>query len=368
MKIRLLFLTFVLIFTAAAMLLCQTADIWATGPPTDNTTTPDTPTSGEGGNALAPTVPSTLLGPSSQPEDTTPSFIPYFVGPSKEDKSNITANEKWYLNVDINMPGWLYIYEYFTLGEDLSGRWIAYKWQLTQSGVWRLGPFAPEDNEPEGQHIYRIWFYSDGQWAEENPDAPQNSFVYWTYSKGQPTEQPTAQTPSQPLTPPSKEAIFSDKLYEFITLRIVLVLGSLLLLIIIMLGLYIYWRYGRRGNGQTAEAIDEVKTQEPAAILPSGVAGAKIALPNGAEISLANNRVIGRGDLARALSLDELGLISRQHFEIKYEDEQFYIEDLGSANGTKLNGEDISGKGPVSLHNDDLIEPACAIKLKFILL
>ena len=78
--------------------------------------------------------------------------------------------------------------------------------------------------------------------------------------------------------------------------------------------------------------------------------------------------MIGRGDLARALSLDDLVLISRRHFEVKLDDEQFYVEDLGSANGTHLNGEDISGKGPVSLNNDDIIELAGAISLKFHLL
>ena len=78
--------------------------------------------------------------------------------------------------------------------------------------------------------------------------------------------------------------------------------------------------------------------------------------------------VIGRGDLARSLGLDELGLISRRHFEVRYEEKQFYIEDLKSANGTRLNGEDISGKGLVSLNNDDVIEPAGAIRLKFCVL
>jgi hypothetical protein len=174
--------------------------------------------------------------------------------------------------------------------------------------------------------------------------------------------------PPQTLPTPSKEATFSDKAYEFITQPVVLVLGSLVLVIIVMLGLYIYWRYARRVSIQDTESVNEADTQELSAVLPLDVASAKIVLPNGVEIQLAgSSRVIGRSDLARALSLDELGLISRRHFEVKSEDEQFYIEDLGSANGTKLNGEDISGKGPVSLNNDDVIEPAGAIRLKFLL-
>jgi pSer/pThr/pTyr-binding forkhead associated (FHA) protein len=103
--------------------------------------------------------------------------------------------------------------------------------------------------------------------------------------------------------------------------------------------------------------------------LPSAVARAKITSPNGIDIRLSGKgKVIGRGDLARALNLDDLGLISRRHFEIKLDDEQFYIEDLGSANGTHLNGKDISGKGPVGLDDGDIIEPAGAVQLKFHLL
>lgn len=370
MRGTLLFIAFALIFSAAAaMMLGPTADVRAIGAPTDNITMPETPTADDAGNELAPPVSHVLLGPSSQPEYTPPSFIPDFIGPSERDKFKVTADENWYLDVDINTPGWLYIYEYFLVGEGFQGKWIAYKWQLLESGIWRLGPFTAGNNEPEGQHVYRIWFYGDGQWATENPNAPQNNLVYWTYSKGQPAEQPAAQTSTQPPPTPSKEATFSDKAYEFITQPVVLVLGSLILVIIIMLGLYMYWRYARRMNNQDTVSVNEADTQELSAVLPLGVASAKIVLPNGVEIKLAgSSRVIGRGDLARALSLDELGLVSRRHFEVKSEDEQFYIEDLGSANGTKLNGEDISGKGPASLNNDDVIEPAGAIQLKFLLL
>jgi len=368
MRNTLLFLTFALIFSAAAMLPGQTAEVWAIGAPTDNMTMPNIPTTDEAGDEIKPPVDYALLGPSSQPEGPPPSFVSDFIGTSENDIFKVTADEKWYLDVDINTPGWLYICEYLPVDDVFQGEWIAYKWQLLESGIWRLGPFVPGDNEPEGQHIYKIWFYSDGQWATEDPDAPQNNLVYWTYSKGQPAEQPAAQIPPQPLPTPSKEATSSDKAYEFITRPVVLVLGSLLLILIVAGGIYIYWRYTRRRTGQAKESVDEAETEAPSAALPSA-ASAKIALPNGIEIQLAgNSTAIGRGDLARALSLDELGLISRQHFEVKSEDEQFYIEDLESANGTILNGEDISGKGPVNLNDDDVIEPAGAIRLKFYIL
>jgi hypothetical protein len=369
MRGTLLLLTFILIFGAAAMLPGYTVDVGAIGAPTDNVTMPAIPTADETKNELAPPVNHVLLGPSSQPEEPPPSFIPGFIGPSEKDKFKVTADENWYLDVDINMPGWLYIYEYFLAGEDLQGRWIAYKWQLPESGIWRLGPFTAGNSEPEGEHVYRIWFYGDDRWAAVDPDAPQNSLVYWTYSRGQPAEQPAAQIPPQPMPTPTKEAAPGEKANGFITQPMVLVLGSLLFILIVAGGLYVYWRYARRGRNQDIETVNEVEAQEPSEASTPGTASARIALPNGLEIQLdGSSRIIGRGDLARALSLDELGLISRRHFEVKSEDEQFYIEDLGSANGTRLNGEDISGKGPVSLNDDDVIEPAGAIQLKFLLL
>ena len=369
MRSALLLLASILIFGAAAMLPVYTADVSAIGAPTDNVTTPAIPTADKTRNELAPAVNHVLLGPSSQPEDPLPSFILDFIGPSEKDKFTVTADENWYLDVDINMPGWLYIYEYFLAGEDSQGRWIAYKWQLPESGIWRLGPFTAGNNEPEGQHVYRIWFYGDNQWAAADPDAPRNSLIYWTYSRGQPAEQPAAQIPPQPTPTPTKETTSGENASGFITHPVVLVLGSLLFIIIAAGGLYVYWRYARRRSNQDIEAINEAETQEPSEALSPGTASARIALPNGMEIQLdGSSRVLGRSDLARALSLDELGLISRRHFEVKSEDEQFYIEDLGSANGTRLNGEDISGKGPVSLNDDDVIEPAGAIQLKFLLL
>ena len=140
------------------------------------------------------------------------------------------------MDVDINMPGWLYISEYFPVGEDFQGEWIAYKWEVLESGLWRLGPFTAADNEPEGQHVYRIWFYGDGQWAAEDPNAPQENLVYWTYSKGLPAEQLVEEEvlPQPPINP-VKEATFLDKVQQFITKPIVLAFGSLILVVIAVL-------------------------------------------------------------------------------------------------------------------------------------
>jgi hypothetical protein len=367
MRNALLLLTFTLIFGALAGLFVQTAHVGAMGAPTDNTTVPNVPAGDQSQDEIKPPVEYVLLGPTSQSENTPPNFIVGFIAASGQEQFTVTANENWYLDVDINTPGWIYIYEYFPAGGDFQGQWIAYKWQLLESGLWRLGPFAPGDNEPEGQHIYRIWFYSDGQWAAGDPNTRQNNLVYWTYSKGKPAEPAIEPVPPPSPIAPAKEATFPAKVYEFITRPVVLVLGASLLVVIV--GLSLLTIYVRRRRGQDmVSSPGEAEPEELSAPLPSPVR-AKIVLPNGIDIQLSgNSKVIGRGDLARVLGLDELGLISRRHFEVKYDEEQFYVEDLCSANGTHLNGKDISGKGPVSLDDNDIIEPAGAVHLKFHLL
>jgi len=356
MRKALLLLALALICNLFSALSIRTAPVGALGAPTDNTTVPNVPAGDQSQAEIIPPVESVWLGPTSQSDNTTPNFIAGFVAAPGQEASTVTADENWYLDLDVNMPGWMYIYEYFPPGGDLQGQWLAYKWQLPESGVWRLGPFTAADNEPEGQHIYRLWFYSDGQWAAGDPDNPQNNLVYWTYSKGKPAEPVPPPSPAAPA-----KASFLATLLGIITRPVV---GASLLVVILALALLpVYLR--RRRIQNSASSAGEVETEELSAAL-SSAARAKITLPNGIEIPLSgSSKVIGRGDLARALSLDDLGLVSRRHFEVKLDGEQFYLEDLGSANGTRLNGKDISGRGPVSLDDGDIIEPAGAVPLKF---
>ena len=367
MRNALLLLTFALIFGVLSALMGQTAQVGALGAPTDNTTIPNVPAGDQSQDEIKPPVEYVLLGPTSQSKNTPPNFIAGFAAASEQEEFTVTANENWYLDVDINTPGWIYIYEYFPVGGDFQGQWIAYKWQLLESGLWRLGPFTPTNNEPEGQHIYRIWFYSDGQWATGDPDTPQNNLVYWTYSKGKLAEPAAEPVPPPSPIAPAEETSFPAKVYKFITQPVVLVLGASLVVIVGLSLLMIY--VVRRRSQYRVSLRNEAEPEELSAALSPVITRAKIMLPNGIDIHLAGKgRVIGRGDLARALSLDALGLISRRHFEVKLDGEQFYVEDLGSANGTNLNDKDISGQGPVSLDDDDIIEPAGAIHLKFHLL
>lgn len=47
--------------------------------------------------------------------------------------------------------------------------------------------------------------------------------------------------------------------------------------------------------------------------------------------------------------------VSRKHARIKVKNNRVFIEDLGSTNGTSVNGQSIDDKGPVSVHNGDQI-------------
>jgi hypothetical protein len=362
MKNWLQLLTFVLIFCSISLIIGHTASVEALGAPTDNATTPSIPAGDQSQGEIKPPVEYVLVGPTSQSETTPPNIIAGFITTSGQKESVVTDDEKWYLDLDINAPGWIYIYEYFPAGQASPGQWLAYKWQLPESGLWQLGPFTPSATEAEGQHAYRVWFYSNGQWSAGNPDSPQSYLIYWTYSKGKPAG---LVSPPSPTSPPT-EVGFSTKVYEFFTQPVVLV--ACLLVVVAGLVMLVIYAWRRRTYYKVAP-IDKTAYSEPSATSEAAAARATLALPNGIDIRLSgDSKVIGRGDLARALSLDDLGLISRRHFEVKLDDEQFYIEDLGSNNGTCLNDKDISGQGPISLDDNDVIEPAGMVSLKFHLL
>ena len=365
MRKTVLSLALALLFGAVIVLLSQGAGVGAVGPPSDNSTLQNLPLSEQAQNEIKPSVKYALLGPSSQTKSTPPNVMPRFLDVLEQEKVTITGQESWYLHVDINAPGWLYIYEYFPTGEKVPGRWIAYKWQLPQNGVWKLGPFTAGSDEPEGQHTYRFWFYSDGLWAGDDARATKAIVASWTYLKGQPADKP-----SPPLPPPSpastKEASFFEQLRSFFSQPTVLVLVPLVGILAIVCFYGYRWYTGRKRIEDTAMAPLWEEPENAFAVVSLAVPGAAIVLPNGVELKvIGSGRIIGRGDLARALDLDILGLVSRRHFAVKAEGAQFYIEDLNSANGTRVNGLDISGKGAVSLNADDTIEPAGAIQLTF---
>lgn len=56
--------------------------------------------------------------------------------------------------------------------------------------------------------------------------------------------------------------------------------------------------------------------------------------------------------------------VSRFHARISWNDPGFYVEDLGSKNGTHVNGQEV--KAPVLLHDGDEIQIALRFKLAFV--
>ena len=114
----------------------------------------------------------------------------------------------------------------------------------------------------------------------------------------------------------------------------------------------------------------------PAATLPaSGIpmttplaAGpsAKFTSEGGKEISFnAAGQSLGRSDLHGLAGPGKADLLSRQHFSLSHENGDYYIEDRGSTNGTRLNGSDIRGKGKHMLKDGDKIDLAGALTITF---
>lgn len=76
-------------------------------------------------------------------------------------------------------------------------------------------------------------------------------------------------------------------------------------------------------------------------------------------------REFGRADLLNLMKPEDARFISRKHFAIKLDKNKFYIKDLGSKNGTKVNGSDIRGKDWVELDSGDKINVADVLELTF---
>ena len=93
---------------------------------------------------------------------------------------------------------------------------------------------------------------------------------------------------------------------------------------------------------------------------------AKFVTSNGSELSLAGDgNPLGRRDFQSMAAPDKADLISRQHITVSYENGQYYIEDRGSTNGTRLNGSAIKGTGRHALKDGDNIDLAGALSFVF---
>ena len=96
-------------------------------------------------------------------------------------------------------------------------------------------------------------------------------------------------------------------------------------------------------------------------------AGAKLVIPGKGEMALQTlPKTLGREDFVKFLSPDEVKFISRQeHIKISFTDSKYYIQDDKSANGTKLNGDEIKGMGQKELKSDDKITLSDVLTVTF---
>lgn len=93
---------------------------------------------------------------------------------------------------------------------------------------------------------------------------------------------------------------------------------------------------------------------------------ATLTTPDGHEILLAGNaRSFGRKDFEEFIPQENVSYISRQHINIWYDNDQYYIEDRSSTNGTRINGVDIKGDGRHVLADNDVIELAGKLTITF---
>jgi hypothetical protein len=82
----------------------------------------------------------------------------------------------------------------------------------------------------------------------------------------------------------------------------------------------------------------------------------KLLLADNNEIPVAGNSVtIGRNDFERLIDAKDLPYVSRKHFIISHDEEDYFIEDCNSGNGTMLNGEQIKTLGKKKLNDGDSI-------------
>jgi hypothetical protein len=95
-------------------------------------------------------------------------------------------------------------------------------------------------------------------------------------------------------------------------------------------------------------------------------AGAKLETADGECLPVSGDaRFLGRNDFLSMLQPGKADLISRQHLRVERKNNEYYIEDNNSTNGTRLNGEPITGKGRHTLKNNDMIDLGGALCLTF---
>ncbi|MFA0733244.1 MAG: hypothetical protein LKKZDAJK_001686 [Candidatus Fervidibacter sp.] len=101
--------------------------------------------------------------------------------------------------------------------------------------------------------------------------------------------------------------------------------------------------------------------------LPAAVPAVALVLESGAELPLDFSKgevLVGRADPVSRVFPDvdltphggyDAG-VSRRHCRLFHQGEQFFVEDLGSTNGTKLNGQALPPNQPRPIKDGDILE------------
>ena len=115
-------------------------------------------------------------------------------------------------------------------------------------------------------------------------------------------------------------------------------------------------------RAELEEILAEVK--EVPELKPREIALHMVDFGDFIELTVTKPILLGRGDKARLSDTQFIDLsnynayglgLSRDHAEIRYEDETYYLADLGSSNGTSVNGNPISSKESCQLAKGDKI-------------
>jgi len=121
----------------------------------------------------------------------------------------------------------------------------------------------------------------------------------------------------------------------------------------------------RSGYLQCATATYEAtKTSKPSAA--GTEISARFLAAGGGYVSIpANVKNLGRDDFWSFVVPGKVSMISRDHLRVDFENGEYYIEDLNSTNGTRINGSSINDKGRCLLNDGDLIELAGILTITF---
>jgi hypothetical protein len=157
---------------------------------------------------------------------------------------------------------------------------------------------------------------------------------------------------------------------SLIFLLLVLLLAAAAAAIVIMVRRPALAHAGRRsgtamGYLPFATATTE-KTQARTTSAVTSASGVGFTTSDGDYIPLKDKGgKMGRDNFRAFIPSDKANLISREHVRVDIDNGDYYIEDLDSTNGTRVNGSNIEGKGRILLNRGDTITLADALTINF---